>query len=259
MAPQDECKLQLEVFEGPLDLLLYLIRKDEVEVFDIRIEQITNQYMEYLGLMQMLDLNIAGEFLVMAATLLMIKSRMLLPEDERPALEEEEEDPRWDLVRQLLEYKKFKDAAMHLEERALRRDNMFDRGMDEASLEPEPSLTLQEVSIFDLITALNEALKRVQQEDLGEIFAEQFTVGDKIEEIINVLRATDRIRLNNLFERMRSRLEIVCTFLAVLELIRLRQINVSQSESFGEIWVNRAESGLPTVSAPARAASDAQG
>jgi segregation and condensation protein A len=114
MAGREDYKVQLEVFEGPLDLLLYLIKKDEVDVYDIPIERVTQQYLQYLSLMQMLDLNIAGEFLVMAATLMMIKSRMLLPVEERPELEEEE-DPRWDLVRQLVEYKKFKDAAQHLE------------------------------------------------------------------------------------------------------------------------------------------------
>ena len=122
---QEEYKVQLEVFEGPLDLLLYLIKKDELDIYDIPIERITTQYMEYMDLMRMLDLNIAGEFIVMAATLMMIKSRMLLPPEERAELEEEEEDPRWDLVRQLVEYKKFKDAAMHLEGLEERQEDVF--------------------------------------------------------------------------------------------------------------------------------------
>jgi segregation and condensation protein A len=115
MPGSDEYKVQLEVFEGPLDLLLYLIKRDELDIYDIPIERITQQYMQYLDVMKMLDLSIAGEFLVMAATLMMIKSRMLLPVEDRPELEAEEDDPRWDLVRQLVEYKKFKDAADHLE------------------------------------------------------------------------------------------------------------------------------------------------
>ncbi len=119
MPGQDDYKVQLEVFEGPLDLLLYLIKRDELDIYDIPIERITQQYMQYLDVMKMLDLSIAGEFLVMAATLMMIKSRMLLPVEERPELEAEEDDPRWDLVRQLVEYKKFKDAADHLESLAL--------------------------------------------------------------------------------------------------------------------------------------------
>ena len=114
MAPQEEYKVELDVFEGPLDLLLYLIKRDELDIYDIPIERITDQYMQYMDLMRMLDLNIAGEFIVMAATLMMIKSRMLLPVEERPEMEEEEDDPRWELVRQLVEYKKFKDAALHL-------------------------------------------------------------------------------------------------------------------------------------------------
>ena len=122
---QDEYKVKLEVFEGPLDLLLYLIKKDEVDIYNIPIELITRQYMEYLTLMRMLDLNIAGDFLVMAATLMMIKSRMLLPVEERPELEPEEDDPRWELVRQLIEYKKFKDAAGTLQQQELLQENMF--------------------------------------------------------------------------------------------------------------------------------------
>ena len=137
MASQEEYKVQLEVFEGPLDLLLYLIKKDELDIYDIPIERITTQYMQYMDLMRMLDLNIAGEFIVMAATLMMIKSRMLLPPEERAALEEEEEeDPRWDLVRQLVEYKKFKDAAMHLEGLEERQADVFGRGSDAATLGP---------------------------------------------------------------------------------------------------------------------------
>ena len=127
MAGQDDYKVQLEVFEGPLDLLLYLIKRDELDIYDIPIERITKQYMQYLDVMKMLDLSIAGEFLVMAATLMMIKSRLLLPVEDRPELEAEEDDPRWDLVRQLVEYKKFKDAADHLEDLALRREDIFIR------------------------------------------------------------------------------------------------------------------------------------
>src|SRR5512136_2037724 len=135
MSAQEEYKVQLEVFEGPLDLLLYLIKKDELDIYDIPIERITTQYMEYLDLMRMLDLNIAGEFLVMAATLMMIKSRMLLPVADRPELEEEEEDPRWDLVRQLVEYTLFKEAAGRLQERELLQENVFLLGNESVILE----------------------------------------------------------------------------------------------------------------------------
>ncbi len=242
MSPQEEYKVQLEVFEGPLDLLLYLIKKEEVDIYDIPIERITTQYMQYMDLMRMLDLNIAGEFIVMAATLMMIKSRMLLPPEERAALEEEEEeDPRWDLIRQLVEYKKFKDAALHLQGLEEQRLDVFGRGSDGAKLGPDTGVSLHDVSIFDLISAFNDVLKKVKTEELKEIFAERFTVADKIEMIVNLMSTTEKVPFSSLFKGMVSRHEIVCTFLAILEMIRLRQVVARQSESFGEIQIMRAE------------------
>lgn len=237
MAGQDEYKVQLEVFEGPLDLLLYLIKRDELDIYDIPIERITQQYMQYLDVMKMLDLNIAGEFLVMAATLMMIKSRMLLPVEDRPELEAEEDDPRWDLVRQLVEYKKFKDAADHLEELALRREDIFIREGEHVELGPETEVALQDVSIFDLITAFNEALKRAKKEDLTEIFTDRYTVADKVDFLSNLLKRDKRAKLSELFAGMRHRYEMVCTFLAILELIRLKQLRAVQTGPFGEIEV----------------------
>ena len=247
--PNEEYKIRLEVFEGPLDLLLYLIRKEEVDIYDIPIERITTQYMEYLSLMRMLDLTIAGEFIVMAATLMMIKSRMLLPPDERPILEPEEEDPRWELVRQLLEYKKFKDAALHLQQRELDQENIFSRGAEPlVSLEQDPGLGLGDVSLFDLIAALNSVLKKVEVEELGEIFGEQFTVADKIEIILTTIQREEQMRFKDLFKDMASRVEIVCTFLALLELIRLRQIAARQEKEFDDIMIVRP---APVAAAPA--------
>jgi len=231
-----EYKVQLDVFEGPLDLLLYLIKKDELNIHDIPIERITTQYMDYLRLMQMLDLNIAGEFLVMAATLMMIKSRMLLPVEERPELEEEE-DPRWDLVRQLVEYKKFKDAAHHLERLELRQENVFARGGDNVELGPDPEVSLNDVSLFDLISAFQEALKKVEQEDLTEIFADRYTVAEKVDVIGRLIRRAGKALLSALFVGMRHRYEMVCTFLALLELIRLKQVRAIQGHQFGEIEI----------------------
>jgi segregation and condensation protein A len=241
MAPQEEYKVQLEVFEGPLDLLLYLIKKDELDIYDIPIERITTQYMQYMDLMRMLDLNIAGEFIVMAATLMMIKSRMLLPPEERTELEEEEEDPRWDLIRQLVEYKKFKDAAIHLQGLEEQQMDVFGRGSEAAKLGPESTLALHDVSIFDLISAFNDALKKVKTEELREIFAERYTVAEKIDLLVNLLKTQDRVSFQTLFRDMSSRHEIVCTFLAVLELMRLKQLVVRQERSFGEILLMRAE------------------
>ena len=234
-------KVQLEIFEGPLDLLLYLIKKDEVDIYDIPIERITTQYMEYLSVMKMLDLNIAGEFIVMAATLMMIKSRLLLPADERPDMEDEEDDPRWELVRQLVEYKKFKEAALHLQQREYMQENVFARGLEPVvDAEPEPGVGIGDVSIFDLISAFNEALKKVRIEEFGEIVDERFTVVDKIEHILGTVRDRGKVRFHELFDNIAVRSEIVCTFLALVELIRLRQLNAQQDSDFGEIVIVKA-------------------
>lgn len=241
MPPQEEYKVRLEVFEGPLDLLLYLIKKEEVDIYDIPIERITNQYLQYLDLMRMLDLNIAGDFIVMAATLMMIKSRMLLPPEERPEMEEEEEDPRWDLVRQLVEYKKFKDAALHLEGLEEQRSEVFTREGDSAPLGPLPEVALHDVSLFDLIAAFGEVLKKVQTEELKEIFSERFTVAEKMEQIVRRLQAEARVEFQQLFAHMASRQEIVCAFLALLELIRLGQIVARQDVVFGSILLMSPE------------------
>ncbi len=240
MAPSEEYRVKLDVFEGPLDLLLYLIRKEEVDVYDIPIERITQQYMSYLDLMRMLDLSIAGEFIVMAATLMMIKSRMLLPVEERSAQEEEDEDdPRWDLVRQLVEYKKFKDAALHLQGLEELQENIFIRAGEGVELGAQPDVSLQDVSIFDLIAAFNDALSKVQKEELREIFAERFTVGEKIDDLLGRLEDVHQLSLTELFRGMRSRHEVVCTFLAVLELMRLKHIHAIQDEPYGPIMLKK--------------------
>lgn len=241
MSGREEYKVRLDVFEGPLDLLLYLIKRDELDIYNIPIEHVTRQYMQYLETMQMLDLNIAGEFLVMAATLMMIKSRMLLPVEERPELEPEEEDPRWDLVRQLVEYKKFKDAALHLELLALRREDVFAREGEHVQLGAEPDVALQDVSIFDLISAFNEALKKAPKESVAELFSDRYTVADKIDELTRLLRERTSVGLGEMLRRMRHRYEMVCTFLAVLELIRLKQIRARQEVVFGDIELIAAE------------------
>lgn len=242
MPIQEEYKVKLEVFEGPLDLLLYLIKKDEVDIYDIPIELITRQYMEYLGLMRMLDLDIAGEFLVMAATLMMIKSRMLLPPEERPDLEIEEEDPRWELIRQLIEYKKFKDAAANLQEMESRTGNMFLRSAeDPVVVVAQPGVGLEDVTIFDLIASFNEALKRIQINEIGEIMAERFTVADGIESILGRIQRETQVIFATLFRPLSTRHEIIITFLALLELIRLRQVVARQAAVFGDIAIMRAE------------------
>lgn len=243
MPGQGDYKLRLEIFEGPLDLLLYLIKKNEVDIYNIPIEKITVQYMEYLSLMRMLDLNIAGEFIVMAATLMVIKSRMLLPPEERPEgqQEEEEEDPRWDLVRQLVEYKKFKDAALLLQHKEIMQENVFlplHRGIETA---PEDTgLELHDVSLFDLISAFNEVLKRAKPEQIADIYADRWTVADKIDYLVSLLAVKSEVMFSSLFRPEASRSEIICTFLALLELMRLRQVEAFQADAFGEIVIRAA-------------------
>jgi segregation and condensation protein A len=239
---ESDYKVKLEVFEGPLDLLLYLIKKEEVDVYDIPIERITNQYMEYLSIMKLLNLEVAGEFLVMAATLMYIKSRMLLPADQQIVDGEAEdgEDPRWELIRQLVEYKKFKDAAYQLGRREEEQANIFVRQNPDAGIEIDADIPMAEVSIFDLINAFNEVLKKASaKEDFREIYEEKFTVSDKIEEILYTLRDRSQIVFRELFERASSRAEVVVTFLAMLELIRLKRLRVRQEDAFGEIQVTK--------------------
>ncbi len=237
---ENDYKVKLDVFEGPLDLLLFLIRRDELDIYDIPIEHITKQYLGYLEAFKTLDLDIAGEFVVMAANLIYIKSRSLLPvHQQAPEEGEEEEDPRFELVRQLLEYKKFKDAAAHLGALEAQQEAIFHRIPEKPETPAERPLA--EVSIFDLINAFQKVLKRVKKtEDLREIFEENFTVSDKIEFVLKMTEAGAAVLFTALFASAASRTEIVVTFLALLELIRLKQIRISQPEPFSEIELIRA-------------------
>lgn len=233
----DNYKVALEVFEGPLDLLLYLIKKEEIDIYDIPIEKITKSYLQYIELMKMLDIDIAGEFLIMAATLMYIKSRMLLPEDDRPVLEEEEDDPRFDLVRQLIEYKKFKEAAEKLRDKEYEQSNVFTRitGKETAPLE-EGEKPL-DVNIFDLISAFSDVLKRVDEVSLRQMFDDRFTVSDKIMYLSERLAREKTVKFTELFSEATTRPEIIVTFLALLELIRLKQAQAVQEEPFGDIFI----------------------
>ena len=234
-------KVKLEIFEGPLDLLLYLIKRDELDIYDISIERITRQYLEYLQAFKELNIDVAGEFIVMAANLLYIKSRSLLPVDQQPPEEEaEEDDPRWELIRQLIEYKKFKEAAAQLHDRALEQENTFVRGGISTSEGVRP-LLLGEVGIFQLINAFQNVIKRVEaREELQQIFGENYTVSDKIETILARVSEGGALKFSELFAEMPSRVEIVVTFLALLELIRLKQVRAIQPGQFGEIEIAAA-------------------
>jgi segregation and condensation protein A len=239
---ESDYKVKLEIFEGPLDLLLYLIKRDELDIYDISLERVTRQYLEYLQAFKELNIDVAGEFVVMAANLIYLKSRSLLPVDQQPPEEDvEEDDPRWDLIRQLIEYKKFKEAAAQLQERQLVQERIFVRepaGFDGPALAP---LRLGEVGIFQLINAFQNVIKRVEaREDLREIFGEHYTVSDKIEWIMQRTGDGVPLKFSELFASMASRVEIVVTFLALLELIRLRQVRATQPNPFDEIEISAA-------------------
>ena len=235
---ETDYKVKLEVFEGPLDLLLYLVKRDEIDIYDISLERITRQYLEYLQAFKELKIDIAGEFVVMAANLIYLKSRSLLPLDQQPPEEDaEEDDPRWDLIRQLIEYKKFKEAAVQLHDRALEQERMFTRDGGNSAISDAP-LPLHEVGIFQLIHAFQEVIKRVEaREDLQEIFGERFSVSDKIEKILQRVGSGTPVRFSELFGQIVSRVEIVVTFLALLELIRLNQVRALQPKMFDEIEI----------------------
>jgi len=238
---ESDYKVKLEVFEGPLDLLLYLIKQDEIDIYDISIERITRQYLEYLQAFKELNIELAGEFIVMAANLIYLKSRSLLPVDQQPPEEDAaEDDPRWDLIRQLIEYKKFKEAAAELHLRELAQQRIFARegGSTPAT---EGPLRLGEVGIFQLINAFQMVIKRVEErQDLQEIFGERFSVSDKIDKILQRVAAGASVRFSDLFDAVVSRVEVVVTFLALLELIRLRQIRAIQKSIFEDIEIAAA-------------------
>jgi segregation and condensation protein A len=245
-----EYKVKFEVFEGPLDLLLYLIKKEEVDIYEVNLTKLATQFIEYIDTMRLLDLEVAGEFLVMAATLMYIKSRELLPVDQQALVEGEEEgeDPRWELIRQLVEYKKFKDAAAQLQILEARQEDIFPRIPSKLEFDAEAPAG-PEASIFDLVNAVNAILQRfTKREDLREIFEDKWSVSEKIEHLMKVLTARTAVRFSELFEGVTSRSEVVVTFLALLELIRLKQLTAMQGEAFGEIEICRM---APTPPPPA--------
>jgi len=233
-------KIKLEIFEGPLDLLLYLVKKDHLNIYDIPIAKITEQYLEYLNLMQLLDLNIAGEFLVVAATLMQIKSKMLLPAEESVGAEEEQEDPRQELVKRLLEYEKFKEIAETLRQRETNQREVFKRpktGIDKEALSEKE--VYFEASIFDLINAFSQALKDVPKEVFYEVIKDEFTIDEKIHEILHLLLVSASVRLSALFNKAKNKMEIIVIFLAILELIRMKEVICRQRELFREIEISR--------------------
>jgi segregation and condensation protein A len=228
---------RLEGFEGPLDLLFHLIQKNELDIFNIPIALITEQYLEYLQLMKVLNLDTAGEYLLMASTLLHIKSNMLLPKSSEGE-EEEEEDPRAELVRRLLEYQRYKQAADVLEERPMLDRDVFIRLMP-GELEEIPEEERIEVNLLELLEAFRKVLERVRSEAVHEVLLEPLSVEDKIQEILTLLQRENRsTAFHRLFPEQASRRIVIITLLAILELVKMKRIRIFQLAPFETIRVS---------------------
>jgi segregation and condensation protein A len=227
----DEVKLKLGEFAGPLDLLLYLIRQEQIDIYDIPVARITDEYLRYLRLMQELDIAVAGDFLVMAATLIEIKSKMLLPRDPLAATEEETDDPRRELIDRLLEHQKYKAAAEMLWSRATVEQAVFTR----AELETDKQNPEVAVGLFELLKVFQQILARHKEEVLMEIEREEISMAEMLERLRNMVLSAGELNLRTFFERARSRRELVLAFLSVLELVRTTEISLIQQQTFGEI------------------------
>ncbi|MCB1243488.1 MAG: segregation/condensation protein A [Verrucomicrobiales bacterium] len=234
-------KVRLEVFEGPLDLLLFLIKRDEVDIHEISIDRIAKQFQEYLETFEMLDIALAGEFVVMAANLIYIKSRTLLPKHvQQPIEEEDEEDPRWELIRQLIEYKKFKDAATFLHEREEHCLELFANHPDDLKPTEPLDRPLADASIFDLIRALQGVLARFKDtKETSQIVDERYTVSDKIDHLLKTVVSGQSVPFSALFETAATKGEVIVTFLALLELMKLNHFRIRQDSELGEIELTR--------------------
>ena len=240
----DDYKVNLGVFEGPLDLLLYLIRREELDIYDIPIEHITREYMAFIDQARAMNLDIAGEFIVMAATLMVIKSRMLLPVSRRIANEDGDEewvDPRLDLVRQLIEYKKFKDAAIRLETMEALSANSFDYGGGRPKFEKteaDARNAIANLDLYDLLTAFQEVIARANEIPHEELKGIRFSVPEKMDYVLERTRREGQVAFTNLFDVERSpKGEIIVTFLALLELLRQHRVIVYQNAAFHEITI----------------------
>jgi segregation and condensation protein A len=234
---EEAYSIKLPAFEGPLDLLLHLIKENKIDIYDIPIALITHQYLDYIEMMKELNLDIAGEFLLMAATLIHIKSRMLLPVEEVTG--EEPEDPRFELVQRLIEYQAFKDASLALREREDEWSNIFHREPvhEEMGEEEEGAeLDLFDLSLFDLLGAFKKLLDKAPPEVIN-ITRETLTVKDRISFIIEKLENRDTMRFEDLFEGNATRTYLIVTFIALLEILRLGLARVYQERDFGAIWI----------------------
>jgi len=245
MDENSDYKVKLDAFEGPLDLLLHLIKKNEVDIWDIPISAITSQYLHYIEMMKLLNLDLAGDFLLMAATLIHIKSRMLLPQTDDEDAEEEETDPREDLVRRLLEYRKYKEASRELAERDVTGRDVFLLGFSE-EIDSAPEEDSHDVSLFDLLEALNDLLNDAPRITSHNVSLETVSVKEKIDIILERLEREGRITFQSLFDQDTAKEHIIAIFLAILELAKRKSVRAFQGENFGTISVMKPDS-LKTV------------
>jgi len=239
MNTEKNYSVNLEVFQGPLDLLLYLIKKDEVDIYDIPIARVTEQYMQYIEVMKILNLELAGEYILMAATLIRIKTKLLLPPVEGDA---EEQDPREELVAALLEYKKFKEVSEILREKRIMEERIYvPPPVDGGNGDKEKVVLSPTTTLFDMLTAFKEVLERAEQEKTFEVMAEEITIEERIARILEILEGQESATFQELFADIPKKMIAITTFLAILELIRLRRIAVRQSLPFSELRVYRGD------------------
>jgi segregation and condensation protein A len=231
-------QVKLPLFEGPLDLLLFLIHRDQIDIHDIPIARITEEYLGYLQMMRVLQLDVAAEFMVMAATLMSIKSQMLLPRPE-PSGEFPDEDPRQELVQRLLEYRLYKTAAQSLLTRERQARLVFTRPGESSAEEIEEEEDLLEVSLFELISAFEQLIEAQPEEAVHDVLLEEYTVKQRCEHILDLLHAQKKIAFRELIRSDTRTTVMVVTFLALLELMRVHQVAVRQKQAFGEIWIYR--------------------
>ncbi len=246
-------RIELPIFEGPLDLLLHLIKKHELDILDLPIAFVAERYLHYLSLMQQLDLNIASEYLLMAATLAHIKSKIMLPTpptDQSDDEEESFEDPRAELIHRLLEYQKYKEAAGHLGSRAIAGRDVFGRGAP--SIKAESTAPLADVSLFRLLDAFEQILRRIDDRQSFDISVERISVRDRIRELTEVLRERRSCSFDQLFEENRTKYDVVVTFLALLEMTKMSITRVYQADFDSPLYINYAllDADAPTVPPP---------
>jgi segregation and condensation protein A len=241
-------QITLPSFDGPMDLLLHLIKEHELDIYDIPISRITKEYLAYLEILEAMNLEIAGDFLVMAATLMQIKSRLLLPMDPTP--DEPEEDPRLELMRRLLEYKKFRDAADQLSGLEKSRQHLLPRVVSSELKEGDSEERLEEVTLFGLLAAYKDILIHAQEDVTAELTRPEITVSQKINDLMDVLQDSPRVVFRPFLESCRTKIEKIVALLALLELIRLKLVRVVQNKVFGEIEVILMQPDTPAPQDP---------